>query len=228
MEMIVQRPLVAARNDVEDQLACIADFAVQVVERFTAQVVPESLDLVTATAFEDRYDVDEFVARIEIIFHAAFELVDQLLGLYLLGFLFVAVLKEEDKVAQLFERVFILYDLPRERVEFEECDPFLDIVRIARLFVEQRFEFGGVLSDLGFYLFSELLEIGRVDIFQDQAQVQLCIRRRAEFFGVCTLLSVLIMPLWKQKISEVFELRDSFESSTITNRVSSGNHFSPA
>lgn len=54
MEMIVQRPLVAARNDVEDQLACIADFAVQVVERFTAQVVPESLDLVTATAFEDR------------------------------------------------------------------------------------------------------------------------------------------------------------------------------
>ena len=184
MEMIVQRPLVAARNDVEDQLACIADFAVQVVERFTAQVVPESLDLVTAAAFEDRYDVDEFVARIEIIFHAAFELVDQFLGLHLLGFLFVAVLEEEDKVAQLFERVFILYDLPRERVEFEECDPFLDIVRIARLFVEQRFEFGGVLSDLGFYLFSELLEIGRVDIFQDQAQVQLCIRRRAEFFGV--------------------------------------------
>lgn len=149
----MQRPLVAARNDVEDQLACIADFAVQVVERFTAQVVPESLDLVTATAFEDRYDVDEFVARIEIIFRA-FELVDQLLGLYLLGFLFVAVLKEEDKVAQLFERVFILYDLPRERVEFEECDPFLDIVRIARLFVEQRFEFGRRTLRSGLPIFS--------------------------------------------------------------------------
>ena len=125
--MVLQRSFVATRDDVQNQPAGIADLAAEVIERAAAQIVAERLDLMPSAALEDRDHVDQLVAGVEIVLHPALELVDQLLSLNLLVFLLVAVFQKENEVAQLFERVFVLHDLSRKRIELEQRDALLDV-----------------------------------------------------------------------------------------------------
>ena len=182
VEMVLQRPFVATRDDVQNQPAGIADLAAEVIERATAQIVAERLDLMPSAALEDRDHVDQLVAGVEIVLHPALELVDQLLSLNLLVFLLVAVFQKENEVAQLFERVFVLHNLSRERVELEQRDALLDVGVRPGLLEQQRFDFAAVLLDLHFELFAEFLQVARVDVLENQPQIQLRVGRRAELF----------------------------------------------
>ena len=109
--MVVQGPFIAAGNNIQNQLAGITNLTVEIVVGLASQVISECLDLMASTTLKNGDDVDQLVAGIEIVFHPAFELVNQLLSLYLFGILLVAIFKEENKVTQFLQRVFILYDL---------------------------------------------------------------------------------------------------------------------
>ena len=144
----------------------------------------------TSATLKDRDDVDQLVACIEVVPYAVFELVDQLLGLDLLVLLLVAVLEEEDEVTQLFERIFVLNHLAREGIQLEEHNPFFDIRVVAGLFDQQRFDFTGVLFDLDFEFFAELFQIGWIDVFENQPEVQLRIGRRTQLFRMYLIQGV--------------------------------------
>ena len=94
----------------------------------------------------------------------------------------MAVFQKENEVAQLFERVFVLHDLSRKRIELEQRNALLDVGVRPGLLEQQRFDFAAVLLDLHFELFAEFLQVARVDVLENQPQIQLRVGRRAELF----------------------------------------------
>ena len=111
VEMVVQGPFVAAGNDVQDQLAGVTNLTVKIVVGLASQIISECLDLMTSATLQNGDDVDQFVAGIEVVFHPAFKLVDQLLSLHFFGILLVTIFQEENEVTQFLQREFVLDDL---------------------------------------------------------------------------------------------------------------------
>ena len=184
MEMIFQRTFVIAGNNVQYQPASVHHILIQGVKRLLQQILPIGTYLVPPSAFKYTQHVNAGIAGVKILPDAGFKLLYQLPGLILPFLLFVTIFKKIYKIAQLFQRIFILHNLPGKHIQLEDIQPLHRIIDSINLFNQYFIDFLLILLDLHLHLFPELSQIERIHIFQNQTQVQLRIGRRAQFLGV--------------------------------------------
>lgn len=175
MEMIFQSPLVIARDNTQDQFTSFIDLVFQAMQGFFATNIVHTYGLVPSAAFQHTQHLNLRAIRIEILPYTAFKFIDQLTGLHLPFFFFMAVLQKVNKIPQFFQRIFILNNLPGEHIQLEHIQPFHGIPGSTDLFGQDVIDLFLIFFNLHFDFFPEFSQERRVHIFQNQPQIQLSI-----------------------------------------------------